>query len=89
MTTNEIVIAVLAIINGGLAVPIVNLIKGWLKITGGWQAYAITLVEVAAVTAGYLVFALKAFSWPLFLAATVYAFLQASKLYDEIQKRTV
>jgi hypothetical protein len=88
MDPNAVVLAVLAIVNGGLAVPIVNLLKGWLKITGGWQSYALTLAEVAIVTAGYLVFALKAFTWPLFLMSTVYAFLQASKLYDEIQRRT-
>jgi hypothetical protein len=88
MTTETIVAAVLAIVNGGLAVPIVNLLKGWLHINGGWQAYALTLVEVAAITAGYLVFALKAFTWPLFIMSTVYAFLQASKVYDEIQRRT-
>ena len=86
MDTNTIVIAVLAIMNGATAIFIVQLIKKLLKIDGGWQAYAVTLAETAAVTAGYLLWVLKAFTWPTFLIATAYAFLEASKIYDQIPK---
>lgn len=86
MDTNIIVVAVLAIINGGLAIPIIQVLKSVLKISGGWKAYVLTLVEVAVVTAGYLLLVLHAFAWPVFLISTAYAFLQASKLYDELFK---
>jgi hypothetical protein len=86
MDTNTIVIAVLAIINGATAVLIVQWLKSLLKIDGGWKAYAVTLAETGIVTAGYLLFVLKTFTWPTFLIATAYAFLQASKIYDSIVK---
>ena len=86
MDPNTIVIAVLAIVNGAIAVPIINLLKSMLGITTGWKAYALTFVEVAAVTAGYLLLVAHAFVWTTFLIATAYAFLQASKIYDEIAK---
>lgn len=89
MDTNTIVLAVLAIINGGVAVPIINLLKGWLKIDGGWKSYALTAGEVLVVTAGYLLLVLKAFTWPVFLVSSAYAFLQASKIYDEIKARKI
>lgn len=85
MDTQTIVQAVLAIINGALAVKIVQWLKSLLGISGGWQAYALLLAEVAAVTAGYLLLALHAFTWPVFLISTAYAFLQASKIYDELK----
>jgi hypothetical protein len=87
MDTNAIVIAVLAIINGAIAVPIINLLKSLLHINGGWQSYVLTAAEVMAITAGYLLLALKAFTWPTFLMASAYAFLQASKIYDEIKAK--
>lgn len=86
MDPNIVVASVLAIVNGALAVPIINLLKSLLHINGGWQAYVLTFVEVTAITAGYLIFALKAFAWPIFIISSVYAFLQASKIYDEIAK---
>jgi len=85
MDQNIVVAAVLAIVNGALAVPIINLLKKLLGITGGWQSYALTGAEVMAITAGYLLFVLKAFTWPVFVISSAYAFLQASKLYDEIK----
>lgn len=88
MDNQTIVAAVLAIVNGAIAVPIINLLKSLLHINGGWQSYALTFVEVTAITAGYLLLVLHAFAWPVFLISSVYAFLQASKIYDEIAKRT-
>ena len=89
MDTKTIVAAVLAIVNGGLAVPIVQFLKGLLKITGGFGAYAITLVEIAVITAGYLLLVPgQTFTWPVFLASTIYAFLQASKIFDELKAKT-
>lgn len=85
MDTNTIVVAVLAIINGGIAVPIIQLLKKLLHINGGFQAYLLTLVEVAAVTAGYLLLVVPPFVLPTFLIATAYAFLQASKIFDELK----
>lgn len=84
MTTDTIIAAVLAIVNGAIAVPIIQLLKKLLHINGGFQAYLLTLAEVAVIAAVYLLFILHAFTWPLFLMVTAYAFLQASKLYDEI-----
>ena len=85
MDTNTIVAAVLAIINGAIAVPIIQLLKKLLHINGGFQAYLLTFVEVAVITAGYLLFILPPFTWSVFLIATAYAFLQASKLFDELK----
>jgi urea transporter len=85
MDQNTIVAAVLAIINGAVAVPIVQLLKSWLHINGGFQAYLLTFVECAAVTAGYLLLAPgMTFTWTVFLVSTAYAFLQASKIYDDL-----
>lgn len=84
MDTQTIVTAVLAIINGVTAVFIVQFLKNLLKIDGGWKAYAITLVETGVVTAAYLLYVVKAFTWQTFIIATAYAFLEASKLYDDI-----
>lgn len=78
-----IVTAVLAIVNGAIAIPIVNLLKKLLHINGGWQAFALTIAETAAVTAGYLILIVPPFTWPVFIAATFYAVLQATKIYDE------
>ena len=85
MDTNTIVMAVLAIVNGAIAVPIIQLLKKLLKINGGFQAYLLTLVEVATITAGYLLLVLHAFAWPIFLISTAYAFLQASKIFDDLK----
>jgi urea transporter len=85
MDQNTIVAAVLAIVNGAVAVPIVQLLKSWLHINGGFQAYLLTFAEVAAITAGYLLLAPgMTFTWPVFLISTFYAFLQASKIYDDM-----
>ena len=88
MDTQTIVAAVLAIVNGAIAVPIVQFLKSLLKITGGFKAYLLTLVEVAVVTAGYLLLIVPPFKLPVFLIATAYAFLQASKLFDELKAKT-
>ena len=88
MDTQTIVAAVLAIVNGVIAVPIIQFLKGLLKIKGGFKAYLLTLVEVAVVTAGYLLLVIPPFTLPVFLIATAYAFLQASKLFDEIKAKT-
>jgi hypothetical protein len=85
MDTQTIVASVLAIVNGAIAVPIVQLLKKWLGIEGGLKAYLLTFAEIAAITAGYLIFALKAFTWPVFLISTAYAFLQASKIFDDLK----
>jgi hypothetical protein len=61
----------------------VNLLKKLLHINGGWQAFLLTVAEVAAVTAGYLILVVPPFTWPVFVAATFYAVLQATKIYDE------
>jgi hypothetical protein len=78
-----IITAVLAIINGEIAPGIVQWLKNRLGITGGWQAMALALVEVSAVTAGYLLIVTKSFTWGTFAAAALYAFLRASGLYTE------
>lgn len=88
MTPELLVIAtaVLAIINGEFAMPIIQWIKHQLGIVGGWQAMALTIVEVAAVTAGYLLLVTKNFSWGAFLACAAWAFIRASGKYTEAKE---
>ena len=89
MDTKTIVAAVLAIVNGAIAVPIIQILKNALKITGGFGAYLLTFIEVAVITAGYLLLVPgMAFTWPVFLISTAYAFLQASKIFDELKAKT-
>lgn len=85
MDVNAVVVAVLAIVNGAIAVPIVAWLKAKFGIAGGWKAMLLTAVEVAAVTAGYLLMA-HLFTWPLWAGASFYAFIQASGIYTVTKK---
>lgn len=73
--------AILAIITGGIAVPIIQWLKKQLKINDGWKAMLLTLVEVSAVTAGYLLYVTHTFTWPALLGYAIYAFIQASGIF--------
>lgn len=78
-----LVTAVLAIFNGETATDIIAWLKKKLGISGGWQALLLTLAEVGAMTAGYLLLVTKNFTWGTFALATLYAFLRASGIYTE------
>ena len=73
--------AILAIITGGIAVPVVQWLKKLLKIDGGWKATLLTLAETMAVTAGYLIFVTHAFTLSAFALLVVVAFGSASGFY--------
>jgi hypothetical protein len=73
-----IVSAVLALINGEVASPIIAWLKIKLGITGGVPAFLLTVGEVATVTAGYLLLVTKSFTLISFLACTAYAVIRAS-----------
>jgi hypothetical protein len=76
-----IVTAVLAIFNGEIASPIISWLKKQLKIEGGIKALLLTIIEIMAVTAGYLVFVTKSFSWGTLVLCSAYAFMRASGIY--------
>jgi hypothetical protein len=76
-----LVTAVLAILNGEFASPIIAWLKAKLGITGGVKAALLSLAEIAAVTAGYLVFITKNFTLGTFALCVLYAFMRASGIY--------
>jgi hypothetical protein len=76
-----LVTAVLAILNGEIASPIIAWLKAKLKVTGGIPAFALTVGEIAAVTAGYLLFVTKNFTIGTFALAVVYGVMRASGIY--------
>lgn len=78
-----IITAVLAIFNGETAKAIIEWLKKKLGNPTGWKASLLALIEVGAVTAGYLLLVTKNFTWGTFAAATLYAFLRASGNYTE------
>lgn len=45
-----VLVAILALINGGMVTAIVQAIKKWLKIEGGWKAVALAAVLSAGGT---------------------------------------
>lgn len=83
-----LVTAVLAIFNGEVASPIIQWLKKKLGVTGGWQAALLALAEIAAVTAGYLVFVTKNFTLGTFGLCVLYAFLRASGNYTAEKAKT-
>jgi len=78
-----LITAVLALINGETATAIINWLKKQLKIDGGWKAKALAAVEVMVVTAGYLLYVTKNFTWGTFAICAIWAFLRASGLYTD------
>jgi len=82
-----IITAVLAIYNGETAKAIIEWLKKKLGNPTGLAATALALVEVGAVTAGYLLLVTKNFTWGTFALATLYAFMRASGLYTESKSK--
>jgi len=78
-----IITAVLAYVNGETAKAIIEWLKKKLGNPTGLAAMALTLAEVGAVTAGYLLLVTKNFSLGTFAVATIWAFIRASGIYTE------
>lgn len=76
-----VVTAVLALINGEVASSIITWLKAKLNVSGGIPAVVLSIVEISVVTAGYLLFVTKNFTFGTFSLCVVYAFLRASGIY--------
>ena len=76
-----LVTAVLALINGEVASSIITWLKVKLGVAGGIPAVVLSIAEISLVTAGYLLFVTKNFTFGTFSLCVVYAFLRASGIY--------
>jgi hypothetical protein len=86
MTEQQIMVlvtAVLALVNGEIASPIIAWIKA--KLGASWssgvKAAILSIAEIAAVTAGYLIFVTRNFTLGTFGLCVLYAFARASGIY--------
>jgi len=81
MTIDQNVLsAILAVIGGGVVTAVVQALKKWLKIDGGWKAVALAAVLSIGATA-YILVTLHVFTVPALVLYGLIVFGESTGLY--------
>lgn len=75
-----ILAAILAVLGGGVVTAVVQALKKWLKIDGGWKAVALAGALSIAATA-YILLSLHVFGWVSLVLYSAVVFGESTGLY--------
>jgi uncharacterized membrane protein YccC len=77
---NAVIAAILSFLGGAIVKGIVNALKMWLKINGGYQAVLLAIVTSAGATA-FVLLTGKMFAWLPFLGYSIMVFMISSGIF--------
>jgi len=77
---NAVIAAILSFLGGAIVKGIVNALKTWLKISGGYQAVLLAIVTSAGATA-FVLLTGKMFAWLPFLGYSIMVFMISSGIF--------